>query len=266
MPNLFLVERNENIATVSLQSMTMPPLFFRELKALFEDLSQQDSLRAVILTSNQKHFSYGLDLPAAFAEYGHLFSASGAKDRTALWTMIQQLQASLEAVASCPVPVIAAVHGWCIGGGLDLISACDLRVCTKDARFSLRETKIAIVADLGSLQRLQPIIGAGNLREMAFTGKDIPATRAKEMGLINEIAETQGELLAAAQKMAKEIAENPPLTVRGVKQILRFGADKSIEAGLAYVAAWNSAFLASEDLGEAVAAFSEKRPPRYEGK
>jgi enoyl-CoA hydratase len=260
------VEIKENIGIVTLQSMTMPPSFFHELQEAFTDLSSRDDLRAVILQSKQKHFSYGLDLMAAFAEHGALFTGGSAKDRMGLFGLVQKLQAKIEAVASCPVPVIAAVHGWCIGGGLDVISACDVRLCTKDTKISLRETKIAIVADLGSLQRLQPIIGAGNLRELAFTGKDIDATRAKEMGLINQVCDSREDLEAAAWKMAQEIAQNPPLTVRGVKQVLRFGADKSIEAGLAYVAAWNSAFLASEDLGEAIAAFGEKRPPKYEGK
>jgi enoyl-CoA hydratase len=259
-------ETQDNIAIITLQSMLMPPLFFRELREVFEQIAQEDQLRAVLIQSKQKHFSYGLDLMAAFQEHGTLFSASGAKDRMALFGLIQKLQANMEAVASCPIPVISAIHGWCIGGGLDLISACDIRLCTQDTKISLRETKIAIVADLGSLQRLQPIIGAGNLRELAFTGKDINAARAKEMGLINQICEDKQSLETAAMQMAQEIAQNPPLTVRGVKQVLRFGADKSIEAGLAYVAAWNSAFLASEDLGEAVAAFSEKRPPHYEGK
>jgi enoyl-CoA hydratase len=266
MTTLFTRDTQDHIAIVTLQSMTMPPLFFRELHEVFAQIAQEDDLRAVILQSKQKHFCYGLDLMAAFQENGSLFSATGAKDRLALFSLIQKLQANIEAVASCPIPVIAAVHGWCIGGGLDLISACDIRLATKDAKISLRETKIAIVADLGSLQRLQPIIGAGNLRELALTGKDINAQRAQEMGLVNQVFEDNMTLEAAALQMARDIAQNPPLTVRGVKQVLRFGADKSIEAGLAYVAAWNSAFLASEDLGEAFAAFSEKRPPHYEGK
>lgn len=266
MTTHFTRDTQDHIAIVTINSMTMPPSFFHELREVFEQIAREDDLRAVILQSKQKHFCYGLDLMAAFQEHGTLFSASGAKDRMALFALIQKLQANIEAVASCPIPVIAAVHGWCIGGGLDLISACDIRLATQDAKISLRETKIAIVADLGSLQRLQPIIGAGNLRELALTGKDINAQRAKEMGLVNQVFDDKAALEAAALQMAQEIAQNPPLTVRGVKQVLRFGADKSIEAGLAYVAAWNSAFLASEDLGEAVAAFSEKRPPHYEGK
>jgi enoyl-CoA hydratase len=164
------------------------------------------------------------------------------------------------------VPVIAAVHGLCIGGGLDLISACDIRLASADARISLRETKIAIVADLGSLQRLPAIIGQGHTRELAFTGKDVTAARAKEMGLINEIHADRAALHEAAQAMAAEIAANPPLTVRGVKQVLGHGEGKTVAEGLAYVAAWNAAFLASEDLGEALQAFAEKRSPNYKGR
>jgi enoyl-CoA hydratase len=158
------------------------------------------------------------------------------------------------------------VHGACIGGGLDLVSACDVRLCSRDARFSLREVKVAMVADLGSLQRLPPIIGQGNTRELAFTGKTIDAERAERMGLVNEVLPTHEALAAAAAAMAGEIAHNPPLTVRGVKDVLGFGAGRSVAEGLAYVAAHNAAFLASEDLGEALAAFMEKREPRFSGR
>jgi enoyl-CoA hydratase len=158
------------------------------------------------------------------------------------------------------------VHGACIGGGVDLISACDVRLCTQDAKFSVKEVKVAIVADLGSLQRLPPIIGQGHTRELALTGKTIDAARALRIGLVNDVLETPEALAAAAGAMAAEIAANPPLTVRGVKDVLDFGADRSVADGLAYVAAHNAAFLASEDLGEAIAAFMEKREPRFQGK
>ena len=172
----------------------------------------------------------------------------------------------MSAVAKCPVPVIAAVHGWCIGGGVDLISACDVRTASADARFSVRETKLGIVADLGSLQRLPRIVGQGNARELALTGTDIGAQRAQAMGLISEVATDRDGALQAARAMAQEIAENPPLVVRGVKQVMNFGEDKSVDDGLEYVAAWNSAFLASEDLGEAVSAFAARRAPEFKGK
>lgn len=260
------VSVSEHIARVTIQSPTMPPSYFDELGEVFRGLSQDSSLRVVVLESASKGFCYGLDLPATFGELGHLFAGGGASERLQLLALIKRWQSSLHEVAHCPVPVIAAVHGWCIGGGLDLISACDIRLSTQDARFSLRETKIAIVADLGSLQRLPGIIGAGNLRELAYTAKDIDAQRAREMGLVNLVYPDREALLAGALAMAQEIAQNPPLTVRGVKEVLTYGEGKTVADRLGYVAAWNSAFLASEDLAEAAASFMEKRPPSYKGR
>jgi enoyl-CoA hydratase len=256
----------DHVATVTLLGTTMPPAFFTACEEAFRGLSADPEVRAVVVRSSAKAFSYGLDLPAAFQQHGPLFAGGSAQSRAALLALIRKLQGAFDAVAACPVPVIAAVHGACIGGGLDLVSACDVRLASRDARFSLREVKVAIVADLGSLQRLPPIIGQGATRELAFTGKTIDAGRAERMGLVNEVLGTHEDLAAAAAAMAREIADNPPLTVRGVKDVLDFGAGRSVAEGLAYVAAHNAAFLASEDLGEALAAFMEKRAPRFQGR
>ena len=180
--------------------------------------------------------------------------------------MIRRLQAAIDAVARCVKPVIAAVHGWCIGGGLDLASACDLRLCSADARFSLREVKVAMVADIGSLQRLPAIIGEGHTRELAFTGRDLDAARALRIGLVNEVYPTPEALFAAAGQLASEIAGNPPLVVSGIKQVLNAETEARAQRGLAYVAAWNAAFLPSEDLQEAFAAFAERRAPDFKGR
>ena len=266
MADLVTVTTNDHVATVTLEKPTMPPAFFRELEAAFRAIEADAAVRAVVVRGGAKGFSFGLDLPAAFAEYGPLFAGGGAATRMELLGLIRKLQGAFDAVAACPVPVVAAVHGACIGGGLDLVSACDVRLCSADAKFSLRETKIAIVADLGSLQRLPPIIGEGATRELAFTGKDVGAERALALRLVNDVLPDRDAVFAAADAMAREIAANPPLTVRGVKNVLDHGRGKRAEDGLAYVAAWNAAFLASEDLGEAMGAFLEKRPPRFTGK
>jgi enoyl-CoA hydratase len=266
MSETLRIEKKNDVATVVMTRLAMNPVFFREIGDAFRSLSKDADLRAVVVCSEGKAFSYGLDLPAAFVEYGELFSGGQAGTRMKLLSLIRELQASMDAVAACPVPVIAAIHGWCIGGALDLIACCDVRLAAADARFSLRETRVAIVADLGSLQRLPPIIGQGATRELAFTGRDIDAAKALRIGLINDVFETREALMAAAYETAAEIAGNAPLVVRGVKDVLNFGAGKPVSDGLAYVAAWNSAFLASEDLGEAAAAFMEKRKPDFKGR
>jgi len=262
-----VISREGEIATVTITSATMPPAFFDEVGAAFRELGEDDSLRAVVIRSETKAFSYGLDLVAAMQEHGQELSGGGlAGPRAKLLRLIRRWQACFQAVADCPVPVIAAVHGWCIGGGLDLISAADIRLASQDAKISLRETRIAIVADLGSLQRLQGIVGKGHLREMAFTGGDWSAEQAQKIGLVNHVYADRETLWSEADQMAKQIAANAPLTVRGVKEILSFSEEHSVADGLDYVAAWNSAFLASEDLGEAVAAFMARRDPEYKGR
>ena len=141
--------------------------------------------------------------------------------------------------------------------------ACDVRVCSRDAKFSVREVKVAIVADMGSLQRLPRIIGHGHTRELAFTGRDIDAERALRIGLVNDVYDDEAKLLEAARKLAREIADGPAIVVQGVKQVLAFSEGHSIADGERFVAVWNAAFLASTDLAEAMQAFMERRPPKF---
>ena len=266
MSELIAVETDGGVATVTLQVKTMAPAFFEELGNVFGDLGRDSQLRAVVLRSSAKAFTYGLDLPAAFREFGELFAGGGADQRTRLLALIGRLQGSMHAVARCPVPVIAAVHGHCLGGGIDLTTACDFRLCSQDAIFSVRETRIGIVADLGTLQRLPSVIGRGPARELVYTGRDFDADEAVRLGFCNQALPDRDALWAHADKLARDIAANPPLTVRGTKQVLEFSDRHGEEAGFEYVAAWNSAFLASEDLAEAVSAFMQKRQPVFKGK
>lgn len=266
MASTLSVEFIDHVATISITSKTMPPAFFPEIRDAFTEIASKPEIRAVVVRSTAKGFSYGLDLPATFKEHAKLFTGGGATERTALLTLIRDWQDCMESIVRCAVPVIAAIHGPCIGGGIDLITACDIRLASEDAIFSVRETRIAIVADLGTLQRLPSIVGQGHARELAMTGGDIGAERAAAIGLVNHVHATTEALHKAADEMAKTIAANPPLTVRGVKDVLDFGRDHGAKAGLSYVSAWNSAFLASEDLGEAMASFMAKRPPEFKGK
>ena len=264
------VDKNGAIAEVVLigpgKGNAMGPDFWREMPELFAALDRDEETRVVLIRGDGANFSYGLDLATMMNEMGpHLAGQTLAAQRTRLLDLIGDMQKACALVAECRKPVIAAVAGWCIGGGLDLISACDIRLCSTDARFSLREVKVAMVADIGSIQRLPRIIGDGNTRELAFTGKDIDATRALGIGLVSAVYEGQDALLEAARMLAREIAANPALVVQGIKQVMNYCADKSTSDGLRYVAVWNAAFLQSNDLAEAMSAFVERRSPNFTG-
>lgn len=243
------------------------PDFWREMPLAIAALDADPSVRVILLRGEGPHFSYGLDLMGMMGTLApHVTGTNMSAERTALLAMILEMQKATEGLARSKKPVIAAVSGWCIGGGLHLIAACDFRLCSAEAKFSLREVKLAITPDLGALQRLPRIIGEGFTRELAFTGKDFDAARALAMGLVNEVFDTPDALLAAARDTAANIAGNPPIVVQGCKQVIEYCAGKSVEDGLRYVALWNAAFLQSSDLGEAISAFMERRPARFEGK
>ncbi len=281
------IERDGNVATLWLDRAearnAMGPAFWNDLPLAMGELSQDRAVRAIVIAARGPHFSVGLDLKAMA---GMLTGGGGndgegpgggngsAKDHQPSMASravtarqgVLRMQSSVTSVAECPKPVIAAIHGYCIGGGVDVVSACDIRVASADAVFSVRETKVAIVADLGSLQRLPQIIGKGHVAELAFTGKDITAGRAKEIGLVNDVLPDADAALAAARRLALEIAANSPLAVQGTKAVLAACEDKSVAEGLDYVATWNAGFLASDDLVEAMTAFMEKRAPEFKGR
>jgi enoyl-CoA hydratase len=248
---------------------------WRDLPRAMAVLSADTSVRVVVIAAQGPHFSVGLDLKAmgstltAGGDPGggtHSAPASMAARARSSRTEVLRLQDAITAVARCPKPVIAAVHGYCIGGGVDLIAACDIRLASSDAVFSVREAKVAIVADLGSLQRLPAIINAGHLAELAYTGKDISAERAKEIGLVNDVAADVEGVHKAARALAAEIAANSPIAVQGTKAVLAANEGRTVAEGLDYVATWNAGMLASDDLVEAMTAFMEKRPPKFTGR
>jgi enoyl-CoA hydratase/carnithine racemase len=261
------------------------PAFWVDLPRAMAELSGDDRVRAVVVAARGPHFSVGLDLkamagllsgagdgdpspsPAASSEAAPSPSAPSpaAKARATRATVVR-LQAAITAVADCPKPVVAAVHGYCIGGGVDLIAACDIRLASADAVFSVREAKVAIVADLGSLQRLPHILGAGHVAELAFTGKDVDADRAMRIGLVNDVLADPDALLVAAHSLAAAIAANSPIAVQGTKAVLAANDGRTVADGLDYVATWNAGMIASDDLTEAMTAFLEKRPPKFTGR
>ena len=269
--NVLTLERDGHVATLWLDSPerrnAMGPDLWADLPVFMEEVSDDDDVRAVVIAAKGPAFTVGLDLKtmgsAVAGEQGG--AKSEAARRKIALRGIKRLQGSITAIADCPKPVIAAVHGYCIGGGIDLITACDVRLASADSVFSVRETKIAIVADIGTLQRLPGIVGAGHVAELAYTGKDISADRAAEIGLVNQVLPDADACQKAAHEMAVEIASNSPLAVQGTKAVLKASEGRSVAEGLDYVGVWNAAFLASNDLTEAFTAFLEKRPPNFTG-
>ena len=261
----FDIEKHDQTATLWLnrpeKRNAMGPAFWDDLPKAIGDLEADPAVRAVVIAGRGPAFSVGLDLKAMS---GMLFSEP--KGRFAVLDEIARLQGSITAVAACTKPVIAAIHGYCLGGGIDLITACDIRYAARDTTFSIRETKIAIVADVGTLQRLPAIIGKGHVAELAYTGEDIDAARAEAIHLVNRVYADADTTLAAARDLAERIAANSPLAVQGTKRVLDYCEGKSVEDGLKYVATWNAAFLNTDDLREAMAAFIEKRKPNYTGR
>lgn len=275
---VFELEVMDGVATIWLANEksrnAMGPDFWSELPLAMREVGEDDRVRAVVLAARGPHFTAGLDLKTmggavAGGDAGTPGSErarrSEVSKRLRFLDEVKRLQASITSVADCPKPVIAAVHGYCLGGGIDLITACDVRLASEDATFSIRETRIAMVADVGTLQRLPGIVGKGIAAELALTGDDFGAGRALQIGLVNSVHADADATLQAAHSMAERIARNSPLAVQGTKRVMRYCEGKSVEDGLDFVATWNAAFIQSEDLKEAMMAFLEKRKAKFTG-
>jgi len=262
----FAVEKNHHIAWLTLnrpeKRNVMGLAFFEQIAEWFDAFDRDPDIRVVIIKAEGKSFCAGTDLKEASA----LLGQNSADGRERMRKKIMELQQSLTKIEQCRKPAIAAVHSHCIGGAVDLICACDIRLAARDAIFSIRETRMGIIADVGTLQRLPHIIGHGWFRELALTGRNFTAQEALQMGLITRICDDRPALVREAEKLAAQIAACPPLTVQGTKEVIIYSRDHGIEAGLQYVAQKNAAALPSEDLFEAVTAFGEKREPVFRGK
>ena len=267
----YIVEKKPPIAWVylnrpdKLNAMNAPA--WKETIPIFEDLDGDPDIKVVVISGKGKCFTAGIDLIGMAGEMPEL----GDKDQRGgtkwkLLPKILKLQDSVTCIEKCKKPVIAAIHGYCIGAGLDMSTACDIRLCTKDATFSLREAAVAIVADVGVLQRIPHIVGQGITRELTYTAKTIDAKRAKEILLVNEVYDTHEDLMKGAEALAMEIASQAPLAVQASKLVLNFGIGKSADDGLKFVAAMSSNIIPSDDLTEAMTAKMEKRKPKFTGK
>lgn len=271
--SVLTIEINGPVATLWLdrpeKRNAMSQEVVADLPLAMAAIGENEDIRAVVIAGRGKSFCVGIDLASLMGGGGHGEKdekISGATASVRQMKVTRAFQASISSVAECPVPVIAAIHSHCIGAGMDLVTACDIRLASKDALFGVRETKIGIVADVGTLQRLPGIVSTGQVAELAYTGKDIDAQRAEKIGLINDVYADADAVYAAALEMAAEIAANAPLAVRGTKFILQQGEDLTTEQSLLLNGLWTMATtLNSNDLGEAMQAFMEKRPAKFTG-
>lgn len=236
------------------------------LDLCLDKAGKESELRVIILKGEGRSFCSGLDLSPGNQLFTTLSGGSSAENNTIMFHHIRKLQYTFSGLERIHVPVIAAVHGHCLGGGLELILACDFRLASSDAIFSIPEVQLAIIADLGGTQRLPRIIGPGMARELLYTGRRFTAEEAKEMKLINHVYPDKDSLFKKAREMAENIADNAPLAVQGAKEVMNYSDRVSIDEGLEYVASRSSGILLSEDVMEAFQAYAQKRKPEFKGK
>lgn len=236
---------------------------WQELQQAMEWCDAEPGVRAVVLSGNGKHFCAGIDLSMLMNMQKAIEEDCEARKRDKLRRIILGLQANVNSLELCRKPVIAAIHGACVGGALDLVTCCDLRYAAADAVFSIKEIDIGMVADVGTLQRLPRLIGDGLTRELAYTGRNMDATEAAASGLVGRVFGDISGLTAGVREIARQIAARAPLAIRGTKEVLNFSRDHSIADGLNFVATWNAAMLLSDDLNESLLAQQQKRPPAY---
>jgi enoyl-CoA hydratase len=221
-----------------------------------KELSSDPDVRVIVVAGRGQAFTVGIDLQMLMT-VNDTDAPSDAARKMDLYRTVRRLQATMSAFAESPKPVIAAVHGWCLGAGVDLITAVDIRLSTADAVFGVRETKLGLVADVGTMQRLPRLLSPGHTAELVYTGKDIDAAHAHRIGMVNHVYDDVDALHDAAQTMATEIAANSPLIVQGIKSVLAAEEGMSVTAALDHMALWNAAFLQSNDIMEAMSAFTE---------
>lgn len=267
----FHVERADHLAHVTLlgpgKGNALGPDFWREAPRVFDALDRDDDVRAIVLTGSGDTFTFGLELPVMAQQIGGVLGAAPlAAERTRFLDMLTEMQRAVTSMMTCRKPIVAAISGWCVGAGIDVICAADVRVCSREATFSVRAVRIGIIEDMGSLQRLPAIIGEGAARELALTGDDVDAARAAALRLVDHVEETPAAAREHAIAIARRIAANPPLAVQGVKRVMNEHALAGMREGLHYTALWNAAFLPSRDFREAMTAFAEKRAPNFEGR
>ena len=262
----FQVELIGNIAHVQINRPekinAMNAAFWTEIIEIFQWIDETDAVRVVVLSGAGKHFSAGIDL-MLLASVANEMGKDVGRNARLLRRKILHMQASFNAVDHCQKPVLAAIQGYCLGGAIDLIAACDMRYAAEDAQFSIKEIDMGMAADVGTLQRLPRIIGDGMLRELAYTGRMVAADEARAIGLVNRVFADQQTLLDGVMAIAQDIAAKSPIAIAGTKQMISYMRDHRVDDGLDYVATWNAAMLQSSDLRLAMTAHMTKQKPEF---
>lgn len=238
-------------------------VMWHELRAAMEWLDRSDGIRVGILTGAGAHFCAGLDLSMFEQLRSEVADPCDGRAREKLRRRILDIQDTVSAIERCRKPVIAAVHGACVGGGVDIVTACDLRYCCEAAWFSVKEIDVGLVADVGTLQRLPRLIGEGHARELAYTGRRVDGREAAELRLVNRCHATREDLQKGVAEIAGQLAAKSPLSLRGTKAMITYSRDHSVADSLDHVATWNAGMLFSRDLAESIAALHDKRSPQY---
>jgi enoyl-CoA hydratase len=267
MPEFFHIEQKDHIAEIAFnrpdKANALNDGAWREMKAHFERFSDDPAVRVIILRGEGKHWCAGIDLELlmGLAQLNQI-QCEGRK-REQVRAFIHHLQNCITAIENCRKPVLSAIHGGCIGGGVDIATACDLRYCSEDAYFSVKEVDLGLVADIGTLQRLPKLIPPAVALEMAFTGRKVGSAEAKQIGLVNGTYPNREELYKQVRSVAETIAAKSPLVIRGIKEIHQYTRDHSVPESLNYVATYNAAFLLSDDLMQAFQAKLSGQKPVF---
>ncbi len=262
----FQIERDGAVAHLIMnrpeKANGMTPDFWADLPRLLGELEQDETVRCAVISGAGKHFSGGMDL-SAFNGIMEQMSEEPGRAALALRETVLRLQDTFNAIERARFPVIAAIHGACIGGAIDLITACDMRIASAGAFFAIEEIHIGMAADVGTLQRLPKLIAPAIAAELAYTGRRFFADEARSIGLISEITEDQAKVADRALALAAEVAKKSPLAITGIKRNLTYARDHSVADGLDYIATWNAGMLRPEDLMKAIQAKMAKQEAEF---
>ncbi|MGK0405819.1 MAG: enoyl-CoA hydratase [Oleispira sp.] len=243
---------------------SMDKAFWQELPACMRDIENQTDARVIVISSTGKHFSAGMDL-SVFSDTSTMpQSKDPSRMAEGLRRLVLQLQASLSSLEEIRLPVLTAIQGGCIGGALDLVCAADIRYCTDDAYFTIKETELGMTADVGTLQRLPKLIPAGIVKELAFTGRKFAAAEAQQFGLVNRVYDNQESMLTGVMEIASQIAVNSPLAVTGCKEMLNYSRDHTVADSLNYMATWQAGMFRPNDMMKTFQAKAMKTQAEYD--